>query len=421
MNNRKIQGGTLVVIMLLRGLVAHAQNNTSPYSILGIGDIENGYFNRTSGMANTGIAIRNSRYSTLNNPASLSAMDDQFFSFELSLRGRFIHYQGADITANSSTSRDFSVKRLSLALKVNKWWGSGVGVMPFSVSNYLFSAKKFIQGTPESTDGLYEGTGGINQVYWANGFQIGKHFSMGVSLAYLFGSLSQTETIVSQTLNTTIITTTEDYLHSPYLSGGMQYYTALNRQWNFAIGGTYSRRATLQSDLSTKVSTTPTDTLSYRESTANEFKLPDTYGFGIALTKNKKYTFTADYRFQNWSALQEKGYQYELVNSNRISAGFELSQKKVAWGNILVERIFYQAGAYYSDSYLRLYNQQLTEKGITVGLGMNSKRNSLGVAFALDVGQRGTTNNNLIKETATSFHVTLSYRDFWNTKGKKYD
>ena len=272
----------MLTAMLMGGVTASAQNNTSPYSILGIGDIENSYFNRTSGMANTGIAIRNSRYSTLNNPASLTAMDDQFFSFELSLRGRFIHYQGADIEANNSSSRDFTVGRLSLAIKPAKWWGSGVGVMPFSVSNYLFSAKKFIQGTPESTDGLYEVTGGVNQVYWANGFQIGKHFSVGVSLAYLFGSLSQTETITSQTLNTTIITTTEDYLHSPYLSGGMQYYTALNKHWDFTLGGTYSKNATLQAESSSKVSTTPTDTLSYKVSNANTFKLPDMYGFGMA-------------------------------------------------------------------------------------------------------------------------------------------
>jgi hypothetical protein len=44
----------------------------------------------------------------------------------------------------------------------------------------------------------------------------------------------------------------------------------------------------------------------------------------------------------------------------------------------------------------------------------------MGVAFALDVGQRGTTTNGLIKETATSFSITISYRDFWNTKGRKY-
>ena len=411
---------SLAVGLSLFNGVAHAQNNTSPYSILGIGDIESSYFNRTSGMANTGIALRNTRYSILNNPASLSAMDDQFFSFELALRGRYINYQGADIVPGNSTSRDFSVKRLSLAIKANKWWGTGIGFMPFSVSNYLFSAKKFIQGTTESTDAQYEGTGGVNQVYWANGFRIGKHFSAGVSLAYLFGSMSQTESVLSQTLAASLITTNNIYLHSPYFSGGAQYFTALGKHWDLALGGTYSRKATPKAEYSSKVSTTATDTLSYAITDNNYFKLPDCYGGGIALTKDKKYTFTADYRFQKWSDLQEKGTQYALVNSNRYSAGFELSQKRLAWGNVLVESMYYQAGLYYSNSYLQLYNQQIDEKGFTMGLGFNSKRNAMGVAFALDVGQRGTTTNGLIKETATSFSITISYRDFWNTKGKKY-
>jgi hypothetical protein len=83
--------------------------------------------------------------------------------------------------------------------------------------------------------------------------------------------------------------------------------------------------------------------------------------------------------------------------------------------------MFYQAGLFYSNSYLQINNQQISEKGFTAGLGFNSKRNAMGVAFALEVGQRGTTTSNLIKETATSFSMTISYRDFWNTKGKKYD
>jgi len=398
-----------------------AQNNTSPYSMLGIGDIESSYFNRTSGMANTGIAIRNNRYSILNNPASLTAMDDQFFSFELALRGRYINYTGADIVPGNSTSLDFSVKLLSLAIKANKWWGTGVGFMPFSVSNYLFSAQKFIQGTTESTPALYEGTGGVNQVYWANGIKIGKHISAGVSLAYLFGSLSQTESVASSSIATALITTNEIYLHSPYFSGGAQYYTGIGKHWDLTIGGTYNRKATLKAEYSSKVSTTATDTLSYAITNNNYFKLPEGYGAGISLVKDKKYTFTADYRFQNWSDLQEKGNQYALVNSNRYSAGFEISQKRITWGNFLVESMFYQAGLFYSNSYLQINNQQISEKGFTAGLGFNSKRNAMGVAFALEVGQRGTTTSNLIKETATSFSMTISYRDFWNTKGKKYD
>ena len=46
----------------------------------------------------------------------------------------------------------------------------------------------------------------------------------------------------------------------------------------------------------------------------------------------------------------------------------------------------------------------------------------LGIHAAVEVGQRGTTNNGLIKEGYTQFNVTLSYRDLWiSKKMKRYD
>ena len=100
-----------------------AQNVSSPYSIIGIGDIETSYFNRTSGMANTGIAYRNNRYIILNNPASLSDLQNQLFLVELAGRGKFVNFTGSGISTGT-TGKDFSVERLSLGIRISKWWGS---------------------------------------------------------------------------------------------------------------------------------------------------------------------------------------------------------------------------------------------------------------------------------------------------------
>jgi hypothetical protein len=75
-------------IILVAVHTGFTQNNSSPYSILGIGDIEESYFNRTSGMANTGIAYRNKNYLTHNNPASVSELQEQFFMVEAAARGK---------------------------------------------------------------------------------------------------------------------------------------------------------------------------------------------------------------------------------------------------------------------------------------------------------------------------------------------
>src|ERR1700722_2800825 len=82
---------TLLTIISIRTL---AQNNNIPYSQMGLGDLEDGYYNRTSGLANTGIAYRSNRFLINNNPASFSALSDQYFTMEIGLRGQYIHYAG---------------------------------------------------------------------------------------------------------------------------------------------------------------------------------------------------------------------------------------------------------------------------------------------------------------------------------------
>ena len=95
-----------VLVLLFTSTKTSAQNVSSPYSIIGIGDIEDSYFNRTSGMANTGIAYRNDTYIILNNPAAVSDLQSQLFIVELAARGKFVTYSGKDVTTHL-TGKDF--------------------------------------------------------------------------------------------------------------------------------------------------------------------------------------------------------------------------------------------------------------------------------------------------------------------------
>ena len=71
-------------------------------------------------------------------------------------------YSGTPLTDASASGKDFAIKRLSVGTKINKWWGSSAGLMPYSESNYSFSSVKDIQGTNTSVPVTYDGTGGIN-------------------------------------------------------------------------------------------------------------------------------------------------------------------------------------------------------------------------------------------------------------------
>src|SRR6266702_8957236 len=96
------------IVSLFFSAGVYSQNNNSPYSIVGIGDIEDSYYNRTSGLSSTGLAYRNDRYMINNNPASYTALTRQFFNVELSGNAQFISYYGTPITATANSSKDFA-------------------------------------------------------------------------------------------------------------------------------------------------------------------------------------------------------------------------------------------------------------------------------------------------------------------------
>ncbi|HTL08849.1 MAG TPA: hypothetical protein VL307_11345, partial [Chitinophagaceae bacterium] len=104
----------------------------------------------------------------------------------------------------------------------------------------------------------------------------------------------------------------------------------------------------------------------------------------------------------------------------RASVGVEVSNKKSYFNNVLFEKNYLQDGAYYGQSYLDIKGEQLHEMGLTFGYGVNSKKNLVGLHLGLDIGQRGTQQNGLIKENYVNFTISVSYRDFWRTRGAKY-
>ncbi len=410
-----------------------AQTNNSPYSILGIGDIDDSYYNRTSGMANTGIAYRSGRYLIGNNPASFSALDNDFFVGEIGGRATFINYYGSNVSTNYNQSFDITFKKLILGIKPSKHWGTSVGLVPFSSQNYEFSTPISLDAsTAQLASQYFKGSGGINKVYWANSYEFFHHLSLGVNASYLFGTLQQKIVLENQNLAELASTNNTAYLSNFYFDYGLQFYTRIGKKWNVSLGATFANKTRLNADISQTVLAPDSSVLYGSSYPWSYFNLPTSYGAGIAVTYNNKYTFLADYKSQNWIGAKNApynpimntgGYNYSFQNSNRFSAGFEISKKRsVSMGqyNALIELMYFQTGFYYSNTYLNVYGQTIRDIGGTIGIGVNSKRTALGYALSFQYGVKGVPSVQLIQEKYASFTLAISYRDFWLTKGRKF-
>lgn len=407
----------LHIAFLLLGLpiASIAQVNSSPYSALGIGDIESSSFNRYTGMASAGVALSDSRYINNSNAASLTAMIPRFFSFELSERYKQVLYSGGGVQPGNNQTSDFQMRRLTMATKITKRWGSSIGLMPFSTSSYNFSSYKVVVGTYQTLGATYQGTGGVNQVYWANGYRVTKNTSIGVTSSILFGSLAQTENLESSGSTGTLITTSNNFLHNYYFNFSLLTKLKLNKHWLSTYGITFTPQTFLYSTNTVNVTDSSTGSvLKAGNPQYSHFNLPMGINAGIALIKDNKYTFTINAQTQNWGSLNYSGQNYQLVNSNRISIGFQSSSLLRNYYNQDYEKGFFQLGLYGGNSYLKVSNQQLTDFGATIGYGRNSFRSPLGWVAALEVGREGSPNTAILSQNYVNLTITLSFLDFFN-------
>jgi hypothetical protein len=394
------------------------QDINAPYSIIGIGDIDNNLYNRSSGMGNTGISLRSGRTIYQANPASYSALDNQFFNFELAAQGKSVKYAGENVDPLNNSNSDFAVKKAATGFKITKNWGMGVGLTPFSSVSYLFTVQKSIEGTNSSYQAKYDGNGGINNLYWSNGYKLGKHLSLGINTSLLFGSIVQTELITDDATTGNITSTKNIYVHDLHLDYGLQYFTALNKTYDLNMGLIFSNKTSLKSQYTLLVTNFDATTVKNEILKNSNYTFPLSYGAGISVTKNKKLTIAADYKFQDWSSVRSE-YNNLVTNSQRYSLGVQYSKFKNV-NNYLYEKNYLQAGVYLNNSYVNINNKQISDYGVTVGGGVPVS-GRININLALEVGSRGTISNALIKENYSQLTINISYRDLWYTKGKKYE
>src|ERR1041385_1775814 len=205
----------IVVGMVIVSLNGFSQNMNSPYSIYGIGDIDNRMYNKTSGMGGTGLAASSSQFFINNNPAAIAGLPRSFYVLQAAATGKTVQYSGAGIDGTNSNNKDLWIKGITLAVKINKFWASSIGFGQFSNVNYKFSGSKNVLGSNETYIAAYDGNGGLNDYYWTNAFSVGKHFSFGLKSSIIAGSINQTESIANNASTGSIQATQQDYFGSP--------------------------------------------------------------------------------------------------------------------------------------------------------------------------------------------------------------
>jgi hypothetical protein len=400
----------LLAITTLSILPAASQNVTSPYSILGIGDVETKDFTRYSITGSASLARRDERAYNFANPASLSSLPYKTIHFDIAMRGRSSSFLVPGTDTNTFASRDFIVKRVSLAFKLNQKTGVAMGIKPFSSVNYRYLDEEAILDGNTSYIKLVEGNGGINQFYSSFGTSLSKHISIGATASWLFGSLQKTTQYFGPTIALNVTRQEDDFYNSAQLLGGIQYYSLPGRKWIHTLGLTASASTNLNGQMTTTYSE-GSASISDEIEDGRTFKLPVTAGLGYSASYRNKLTFSVEANYYNWD-YQKVDYKNSYTNpSARFSAGMEFSFKKKIWQGV-IERSFVGLGFTAGNSYLHINNKKLWDYSFSFGGGLNPLRN-LSIFSGVELGIRGQPNSGQIKENYTQFILGITLKDIW--------
>lgn len=443
MKNTKFTILLLLAAALAWPQEAAAQNGFNiPFSQFGIGSSDLPY-NMPSAYRMGGVVYSRSERGSINpfNPASYASVEPESFVFDIGVN---IQSSMLRNDAASQYDADGNVAYLMVAFPLTKWWKTSAGILPFSSVNYESTHTAYDALTPSDVKTVYAGHGGVAQIYWGNGFNIGKRLSLGFNLDYLYGSIVRAITYDFQR-NDSIYTIDSRRQKNTLVSNllldlGVQYRQPLGERYTLRLGATARLPRDMQLEDKSLVYT-------FHATGATEFLfdtifpapgVSDTYksrlqqplavGVGLALERNERWEVALDGYYAPYSGLKyEENADYAIFGTSalrygsnfRMALGGEWKGDKGA--SSYWERIGVSAGVYYNSGRLSLeltdgtaYRLDEMGGGLGFALPMRKGRSVL----TLSVAYSSFGNLDLLRRDVFTVGLSIGSCERWFAKRK---
>ena len=395
----------IFIISLVHDL--KAQTTSSPYSVFGLGYLEGNSLGSSKAMGGTGIAFLSDKSINLLNPASYSGLDSLVSIFELGLFGKYTMFKSKN---DNQSQVNANLKYVVMGFRLSPWLSTSFGFAPYSSVGYNINTTASVEGTNQKYAKSFTGEGGVNQVYLGGAVKLIRNLSVGVNAAYLFGNITSTESAESYFYSLQNIT----YLSNVTFDYGLNYGFAI-KNWNYNIGLTYGSSKALNTNNVTTIRTaSESETIKGR---SHKYSIPQHFGAGIAVGK-EYFRAGIDFERSQWGEVDFSNPLLRTRNSNRYSFGVEFPSQGLTKGTSRM--ILYRFGAEYRESYLVIDNAPINYRAVSFGAGVPLSGFLSVINMSLELGQNGTVNKGLFRETFVTLHIDMSLRSIWFMK-KKYD
>ncbi|MBN3663056.1 MAG: hypothetical protein FQY80_09135 [Ornithobacterium rhinotracheale] len=410
----------LYAVLLAAGVVPTMAQKTavSPYSSFGMGENRQSNNAATFGMGGVYSSYLSTYGSQANfmNPAANINLNYTSFNFEGTLNASEFN-DGAD-KAQRSTAY---MSQLSLAFPMGAKFRGGVAFQP------LYSLGYDNKVVGKNSYNAFNGDGDINSLQFFTSYNINQNFAVGVKAGYLFGNLNKTEIHGNQ--GNLLLTEVENRNRITGFSftGGAFYTKRFRETKRFSIGLNYTIGNELNSEQEYSIQNygiSPTGSqydkqIVFEQKSDAKVKVPQNIGFGVSLGEDFRWNIAAQVDWTQMSKYELRFDNLKLNNRFKAVLGGYVIPNINSYKNYFA-RTTYRAGAFYEKTPISINGTDIEKYGMAFGIGLPVGKASdpSEINIGVQLGQQGTTKNNLIKENFANVKLRFTLNDNWFQRRK---
>ncbi len=407
--------------LLAPAVYGQGRDDGSFYSRYGIGELSSFASSQAHALGGAGVPLFSYDYMNFSNPATWSRQA----LVRVAVGAQFDQLRAQDAAGRSEqfVRGNFNALQIGVPL-MNTKLGLGLSYEPYSRMHYKISTNSTLE-LPSGEDQLYqinhEGSGGLHMARIGMGLQLTSWASIGASADFLYGITEEVRRTAfgnADLLETNLATSTRmsGFTSSMGIAislDGENYELVLAASGRLPVTLEGTRTLTLGESLNL-------DTLGTARS--GDIKLPYRLNGGASFRYQNRWLVSAEVRHEPWStastALPFAAFESNhLRDRTRYSGGIEFVPAGASMQATYLRRTAYRLGIYRDNLYVSpVAGRDIVVSAITGGFGLPTLFLGSRLDISFEIGTRGSTSYNLIRDRFIGVSATLNIGERWFVK-----
>lgn len=444
--NRSLTASALLLMLLFAAMPLRAQNGFNmPYSMYSLGE-NNMPLDMTFSGSMGGLYVTRSGNNFINpfNPASTAAIESESFVFDI---GMSVQMRKLKSGTDQLKDWDGVISYLSLGFPITRWWKTSIGLLPVGDVSYELTNNVKDPLTFVSMNTIYEGSGGVNRIFWNHGFSITERLNVGFGVSFYYGDITRAITYKFDGADTTYYmnsrrqrTTT---LRKVGFDLGVQYRQPINERYHLDLGLTCQLPIRWDVDDKALAYTFVKSTSEYLCDTIfpargdkgeyiSTLQVPLKVGLGVSLERDELWMVGIDATYAQWGGYKyQEGIANPFFGSDAVRYESNLrfalgggwlgnKQSSSYWGRIGVTAgLFFDRGKLslaLADANQQISNHRVNEYGGGIGFTLPMRKGRSILRLDLTYSRMGEPS--ILQRDCLSIGLSLSTADRWFVKRK---